>query len=87
MNRYDKDASGCYIEYTEHPRRIRCMRDWWNDPPDEGESPQCPKCNEGAGEIITLYGADGDAGQCFQCDECGYRWPLPEEPPYNEEED
>ena len=60
---------------------------WWDDPSEDSEVPQCPKCNEGDGEIITLYSGDGTEGQCFRCYECGHCWPLPEQPPYDEEED
>jgi len=56
------------------------MNDWWNDPPEEPEPPECPKCGEGYGDVVTLYAADGSDGDCFQCDECGHRWPMPAEP-------
>lgn len=56
------------------------MNDYWNDPPEVPEPPECPKCQEGFGEIVTVYFADGSDGDCFQCDSCGHRWPLPEEP-------
>jgi hypothetical protein len=55
------------------------MNDWWNDPPEQPEAPECPACGEGVGEVVTLYAADTSDGDCFQCDVCGHRWPLPAE--------
>lgn len=56
------------------------VRDYWNDPPENPEPPQCPntvaenksRC-EGSGEY--LY--DGKTGMVFSCDTCGYQWVLP----------
>jgi hypothetical protein len=52
------------------------VNDWWNDLPEGDEPPQCPKCGDGFGELVTLYASDGDSGECWQCDECGHRWPF-----------
>ena len=39
--------------------------------------PECPKPGcEGKGEPVTLYSPDGDSGECWQCSECGHRWPY-----------
>ena len=60
------------------------MNDWWNDPPlEEPEPPECPQPDcDGVGELVTLYAANGDEGECWQCDQCGHRWPYdaPQEP-------
>ena len=57
------------------------MNDWWNDPPEYPEGPTCPvEGCDGYGDLVTLYAADGDSGECWQCDECGHRWPFVPEP-------
>lgn len=53
------------------------MRDYWNDPPDYPEPPECPNDKgppcQGSGEY--LY--DGKTGMVFSCDTCGYQWIIP----------
>jgi hypothetical protein len=52
------------------------MNDYWNDPPDYPEPPECPNDKQncdGSGEY--LY--DGKTGMVFSCDTCGYQWVIP----------
>ena len=44
--------------------------DYWNDPPECDEGPECPEC----GEIAECDEETGEA----TC-ECGHRWTVPEE--------
>lgn len=53
------------------------MNDWWNDPPDDmPEFPLCPRCGEDVTDIITVYAANGDDGDMFECGACKHRWPV-----------
>ena len=52
------------------------MSDYWNDPPELPESPNCPNDKEdcdGSGEY--LY--DGKTGMVFSCEKCAYQWVIP----------
>lgn len=46
------------------------MRDYWNDPPEELEAPECPECHEGYGDEVEC---EGDK-LTFTCDTCGHKW-------------
>jgi hypothetical protein len=46
------------------------MSDWYLDPPDEDEAPNCPACKNGYGEHLT----SNSLIMLFECDECGHRW-------------
>jgi hypothetical protein len=51
------------------------MADWYLDPPDECEAPNCPECKAGYGEQLTR----NEQIAVFECDDCGHRWSEPVE--------
>jgi len=55
------------------------MNDWYNDPQDEADPPQCPHCQQ----WDTLVAGDGKFADCLNC---GKSFKLPEEPDYSDAE-
>lgn len=54
------------------------MNDWWNDPPEVEEPPECPECEDGFADPESYEELDGKA--FMTCDHCGHRWEIPIEP-------
>lgn len=55
------------------------MNDYWNDPPEEPEPPQCPRDDcDGYGELKHGH----EDGMTLFCDTCGKEWDVdyPSEP-------
>ena len=53
------------------------MNDYWNDPPESPEPPECSECKMGFGDHI----ADVETGMLMECDNCRNRW-IVKFPPY-----
>jgi hypothetical protein len=49
------------------------MNDYWNDPPEEPELPECPK--DGCDGIADWF-KDTDTGQMVRCEACGHKWEI-----------
>ena len=47
--------------------------DWYLDPPDEPDGPNCPVCEDGWGDYISSTGEN----DLYRCDECGHEWSVP----------
>ena len=56
------------------------MNDWYLDPPEFDEGPECPECEDGLGDWVGTW----PGGEIFECDCCGHQWQIALEPDYYE---